>query len=174
MMSGLFIVNFQVPPSARYIYGGILKISPTLYLSGYCLRALMYLYLIFFTRYVRVRPSCLIILPIVRTGTIRPSFASLQCNFWAQSCVFFRFAITLSFTQIGVSFGLVFGMVTFGSKVSSPPLLSAESHLSRLRLLCGHTLATSTNRISPLTIGNTHLNLSSLIVCAIYIAISPF
>ena len=74
----------------------------------------MYLYLIFFTRYVRVRPSCLIILPIVRTGTIRPSFASLQCNFWAQSCVFFRFAITLSFTQIGVSFGLVFGMVTFG------------------------------------------------------------
>jgi hypothetical protein len=48
------------------------------------------------------------------------------------------------------------------------------THLSRLRLLCGHILATSTNRISSLTIGNTHLNLSSLIVCAIYIAISPF
>jgi len=36
-MIGLFIVNFQVPPSARYIYGGVLKISPTRYLSGYIL-----------------------------------------------------------------------------------------------------------------------------------------
>ena len=114
------------------------------------------------------------ILPIVRTGTIKPSFANLQCNFRAQSLVSFLFVITLSLIQIGVSFGLVFGMVAFGSKVSSPSLLYAESHLSRLLLLCGHTLATSTNRISPLTIGITHLNLSSLIVCAIYIAIPPF
>ena len=42
MMIGLFIVNFQVPPSARYIYGGVLKISPTRYLSGYILHIDLY------------------------------------------------------------------------------------------------------------------------------------
>ena len=132
----------------------------------------MYLYLIFFTRYVRVRPSCLIILPIVRTGTIRPSFASLQCNFWAQSFVFFRFAMTLSFTQIGVSFGLVFGIVALGYKALSPSLLYTATHLSRLRLLCGHTFSTFTNFTRFSAIGFTHLKRSSLIVFAILIAIS--
>jgi len=42
MMIGLFIVNFQVPPSARYIYGCVLKISPTRYLSGYILNIYLY------------------------------------------------------------------------------------------------------------------------------------
>jgi len=134
----------------------------------------MYLYFIFFTLYVCVRPSCLRILPIVRTGTIRPSFANLQCNFRAQSLVFFLFVITLSLIQIGVSFGLVFGMVAFGSKVSSPSLLYAESHLSRLRLLCGHTFSTFTNFTRFSAIGFTHLKRSSLIVFAILIAIFPF
>ena len=35
-------VNFQVPPSARYIYGGVLEISPTRYLSGYILNIYLY------------------------------------------------------------------------------------------------------------------------------------
>jgi len=139
-----------------------------------CLRALMYLYLIFFTRYVRVRPSCLRILPIVHTGTIRPSFANLQCNFRAQSLVFFLFVITLSLTQIGVSSGLVLGIVALGSKAFSPHLLYTATHLSRLLLLCGHTLDTFTNFTRFSAIGFTHLKRSSLIVFAILIAISPF
>jgi hypothetical protein len=133
----------------------------------------MYLYLIFLTLYFLVKPSCLIILPIVRTGTTKPSFANLQCNFRAQSLVFFLFVITLCLIQIGVSSGLVFGIVALGSKALSPPLLYTATHLSRLLLLCGHTFATSTTRISSLSIGNTHLKRSSLIVFAILIAIFP-
>ena len=60
------------------------------------------------------------------------------------------------------------------SKAFSPPLLYTATHLSRLLLLCGHTLATSTNFTRFSAIGFTHLNLSSLIVFAILIAISPF
>ena len=73
-------------------------------ISPGCLSALMYLYFIFLTLYLRVKPSCLRILPIVRTGTTKPSFANLQCNFRAQSLVFFLFVITLSLIQIGCLF----------------------------------------------------------------------
>ena len=111
-------------------------------ISPGCLSALIYLYFIFLTLYLRVKPSCLRILPIVRTGTTKPSFANLQCNFRAQSLVFFLFVITLSLIQIGVSSGLVLGIVALGSKAFSPPLLYTATHLSRLLLLCGHTLDT--------------------------------
>ena len=134
----------------------------------------MYLYFIFLTLYLRVKPSCLRILPIVRTGTTKPSFANLQCNFRAQSLVFFLFVITLSLIQIGVSSGLVLGIVALGSKAFSPPLLYTATHLSRLLLLCGHTLDTFTNFTRFSAIGFTHLKRSSLIVFAILIAISPF
>ena len=69
-----------------------------------------YLYFTFFVRYFLTRPSDLSILPIVRTGTTKPSFANLQCNFRAQSLVFFLLVITLSLIQIGVSSGLVLGI----------------------------------------------------------------
>jgi hypothetical protein len=48
------------------------------------------------------------------------------------------------------------------------------THLSRLRLLCGHTFSTFTNFTRFSAIGFTHLERSSLIVFAILIAISPF
>ena len=143
-------------------------------ISPGCLSALIYLYFIFLTLYLRVKPSCLRILPIVRTGTTKPSFANLKCNFRAQSLVFFLFVITLSLIQIGVSSGLVLGIVALGSKAFSPPLLYTATHLSRLLLLCGHTLDTFTNFTRFSAIGFTHLKRSSLIVFAILIAISPF
>ena len=65
--------------------------------------------------------------------------------------------------RIGVSFGFVFGLVDFGSNPPSPYSLYAETHLSRLLLLCGHTFVTSINLTCFFAIGITHLNRSSFI-----------
>src|SRR3989344_1592590 len=97
--------------------------------------AFTYLYLIFFTRYFLTRPSSLIILPMVLTGILTPSFFNLQCSFCAQSFVFFLLAITISLRYIGVSYGLVFGIVAWGINPSSPYSLYAFVHRSKLRLL---------------------------------------
>jgi len=52
--------------------------------------------------------------------------------------------------------------------------LHVANHLSKLLLLYGQTLATSTNLICLYAIGRTHLNLSSFIVFAICIAITGY
>jgi len=113
------------------------------------------------------------ILPTVLSGITKPCLANLQCSFLAHNLVSFLSSIILSLILIGVSFGLVLGLVVFGSKPSSPASLYALHHLSRLLLEYGHTLTTSTNLTSFFTIGRIHLNLSSLIVLDILIHIYP-
>src|SRR3989339_1431117 len=105
--------------------------------------------------------------------SLMPSFSNFHFNFNEQAFVSFLNSITLSLIRIGVSFGFVFGLVDFGSKPASPHLLYSVSHLSRLLWLWGQTLIASFNLISLLLMGSIHLNLSSLIVFAIFIHIFP-
>src|SRR3989344_8623384 len=138
------------------------------------LSARIYLYLIFLTLYLQTKFSFFRILPIVRALILIPSFSSCQCIFRAHFFVFFLILMTRSLSQIGVSTRYVLGSVDLGSRPASPHFLYSATHLSRLLLLYGHTLAESTNLTSLLIIGNTHLRRSSFIVFTIHIAISPF
>src|SRR3989338_3730975 len=99
------------------------------------------------------------------------SFSNCHFNFKAHFLVFLRSSIILSLILIPVSFGWLLGLVDLGIRPSSPRLLYEAAHLSRLLWLCGHTLATSFSFNSLLMMGNTHLNLSSLIVFGILIHI---
>ena len=175
MITGLNLINmvyenyYRCPATRPGTY--LTSISTS---SPGCLSALIYLYLILLALYVLTSPSSLIILPIVLTGTIMFCFFNLQCSFLAHSFVSFLNSITLSLTRIGVSLGLVFGIVAFDSRPPSPFSRYNLHHLSKLLLLCGHIFAASTSFTYLLIIRRIHLNLSSLIVFAIFIAISTF
>lgn len=61
-----------------------------------------------------------------------PSFFSRHCNFNEHLFVFFRNAITLSFIRMGVSLGLVLGLVDRGSSPASLYARNRANHLSML------------------------------------------
>src|SRR3989344_9332680 len=103
-----------------------------------------------------------------------PSLARRHFSFNAQSFVSLRSAIIRSLIRIGVSPGLVLGRVDCGSRATSPLCMYADTHRSRERFPYKHTFVASASFISLLTMGSTHLSLSSLIVFAIHMLIPPF
>lgn len=135
--------------------------------------ALMYLHFNLVVRYFRTRPLDFSTLPTVRSWMKMPSSSKSHFIFKAHSSFLCRISIILSLILIGVSLGLLLGAVDLGSSPVSPCFLNAASHLSRLRLPYGHTFAASFSLIFPWLMGNTYLNLSSLIVFAMFIAMRP-
>src|SRR3989344_8854912 len=77
-----------------------------------------------------------------------------------------------SLSAMGVSRGDVLGLVDRGSKAFSPPRRYALTHRSRVRFPYGHTCVASVIRMRPSATGRTQRNRSSLIVLAIWTAIS--